>query len=81
MTDLSPEVRDALFQQKVTSYMEQDVRDKAEMKADLKAAREDIANGKINVAVLQTKSGIIGAISGALIAGVVEFFASLFHKS
>ncbi len=80
MSEQSKEVVDALFQQKVLNYIEQDTKDKAEIKADLKAAREDIAAGKVNIAVLKTKTGLYGAIAGAIFAAIAEWLLSIFHK-
>jgi hypothetical protein len=80
MSEQSKEVVDALFQQKVLNYIDQDTKDKMEIKADLKAAREDIAAGKVNIAVLKTKTGIYGAIAGAIFAAISEWLFSLFHK-
>ena len=68
------------FERRVLSYIEQDLKDKAEMKVDIKDAKEKIVDIRIALSVLQTKSGIIGTVAGLIAGGLVTAFIKFFSS-
>lgn len=77
---LPKEIDDLTFKMRVMNYIEQDVKDKAELKADLRSVKETITYQKVDIAVLQTKAGLIGAGSGIIFGGLASWLFSLFSK-
>lgn len=74
------QIDDLSFKLRMLNYIEQDVKDKAEIKADLKSVRETQTYQKVDIAVLQTKAGMIGAISGMVFGALTGWIFSMFKK-
>ena len=74
---------DVEFKTTVLKYIEQDKIDNAEFKALLTKVQETQTTQRVDIAVLQTKAGFVGAISGVIFGSVSAWIVSLFggtHK-